>query len=129
MDTDPSEITDTERLDAMFRYGWRTYKHKGKTRISGIKESFPTPREAVDNAIQIERARRGNKRLELSVSKSAIPSGFTWKRWELHVFPADTPRHDLVSSAHSQGWKLSIVVHRKSKKLCVMAMDTLKPSS
>jgi len=129
MNTSTTQYTDTERLEAMFRHGWRTYKHKGKTRINGIKAEFATPREALDNAMRLELAARGKTQPKRAVLTSSIPPGFVWNRWEQHVFPAGTSRYDLISSARVQGWRLSIILDKKSNNLSVMATDTLKRGS
>lgn len=129
MTTPNTQITDTDRLEAMFRHGWRVHKHKGKARISGINEAFASPREALDHAIKLFQDGRRTKYRERLLLTSPIPSDFIWNRWEQHVFPAETPRFALIESARMQGWKLSIVANKKSKKLFVMAMDPIMRSS
>ena len=119
-------ISDTERIEAMIRNGWRIAKRRDQFRIKGLTEWMDCPRAVVDRALAMEAEVSSAKAAATIPSISVTEDDEVWHQWETRFFPAETKRSEIIAIARVHGWAVSIVQLKGSGVWRAMAMYPVK---
>jgi hypothetical protein len=111
METPSKTFTDSDRLDAIIKHGWRISFRKGKARIAGVTDWMNSPRDALDKALA-----------NLPHPPTHTEKESNWPRWEIRVFPAEMKKEDIVLLARQEGRNVSVRRIRKTGDWHAMAL-------